>query len=351
MGLRNPRWNLNSPKILFYVLGLYCLCPISLQAQLIPKKDSTAIVSFADKFVFKLNIDTQTDTYLFQDRLGGPDFRLAPNNNYSLFLSLDYQFLGLSLGFSPTFFSGNKDDDLKGESSFTDFRFRVAIGQWVQGFQYAKIKGYYVENTGDYLSDWVEGQDPYIQLNNLSNTKIGMSTSYVFNPNFSFRNVLYQTEWQKKSAGSLIPTLFYSYDIFDVALENFESDERSVPIRLSLGYYYTWVINDNWFFAPHIAPSLGVRFSWDTTNLDGNTLKENNTYFTRNLEGGLQLGYASRRLIFGAGFVFDVNWYSENTTATLENNKIYALVYVGYRINAPKFLTKAYSKIEEKLGL
>lgn len=342
---------INSVKQAQYLVGLCCLSINILQGQLIPERDTTAIVSYADEFVFKLNVDTQTDTYLLRDRLGGPDFRLTPNNNYNLFLSLDYQFIGLSIGFAPTFFNGNNDDDLKGESSFTDFRFRATIGQWVQGFQYAQIKGYYVENTGDYLPGWVEGQDPYLQLNDLTNSSFGMSTSYVFNPNFSLRNVLYQTEWQQKSAGSLIPTLFYSYNTFSVSVNDFKSEEYTIPIRLSLAYYYTWVIEKNWFIAPNIAPSLGLRFSRDKTTSNGTSFTENNTYFTRNLEGGIQLGYASRRVIFGAGFVFDVNWYNEDINTRIRNNKIYGLVYLGYRIRAPKFLTKTYSKLEKKFGL
>lgn len=174
--------------------------------------DSTRIVSYADKFVVKINVDTQTDIYTVRNNQNGSELIIVPNNNYRVFLSLDYEFLGVSIGFSPTFFPGNNDDDFRGESSFSDFKFRAVLRQWIQGFQMSTIKGYYVENSGDFLPGWTEGLGPYLQIPDLTSKTFGMSTSYSFNPNFSFRNILYQTEWQKKSAGSFIPALFYSYD-------------------------------------------------------------------------------------------------------------------------------------------
>ncbi|MGI9546194.1 MAG: DUF4421 family protein [Flavobacteriaceae bacterium] len=315
------------------------------------EKDSTAIISYADKFVVKINVDTQTDTYTLRNNIDGTNLSITPNNNYRLFLSLDYQFLGLSIGFSPTFFSGNNDDDLKGESSFSDFRFRAALGQWVQGFQISSIKGYYVENTGDFIPDWVEGVDPYIQISNLTSRIYGMSTSYVFNPNFSFRNVIYNTEWQKKSTGSFIPTLFYSYDPFSYELEDFKSKENVFPIRLSLAYYYTVVIHDNWFIAANLSPSLGVRFSKLKLTINDISTQENNTYFTTGLEGGLQIGYASRKIVFGTGFTFDVYWNDEDRLGAVENDKIYGLIYFGYRFNTPGFIDRAYNKFAKKIGI
>ena len=315
------------------------------------EKDSTAIVSYADKFVVKLNVDTQTDTYTFRNNQGGTNLRITPNNNYRLFLSLDYQFLGLSIGFSPTFFSGNNEDDLKGESSFSDFRFRAALGQWVQGFQISTIKGYYIENTGDFIPGWTEGTDPYIQIPDMTNRVYGMSTSYVFNPNFSFRNVIYQTEWQKKSAGSFIPTLFYSYDKFSYTLQDIKSEEDVFPIRLALSYYYTLVVHENWFVGANLSPSLGVRFSKFTLTENDISTGENNTYFTNILEGGLQIGYASRKIIFGAGFNFDVNWYNEDKFNAVENDKIYGLIYFGYRLNTPGFIDRTYEKFAKKVGI
>tara|TARA_R110002050_G_scaffold18067_2_gene52925 strand:- start:1 stop:552 length:552 start_codon:yes stop_codon:yes gene_type:complete len=156
--------------------------------------DSVYRKSFSDKIIIKGNIDTQTDFYSLKSKEDTSTFMIRSNNEFRLFLSLDYEFIGVSIGFAPDFISNNEDDFLKGESSFTDYKFRFFLGNWVQGLQYSKIKGFYVENTYDYAQEWEKGVDPYIQFSNLTAKTWGMSTSYIFNPKFSYRNILYQTE-------------------------------------------------------------------------------------------------------------------------------------------------------------
>ncbi len=314
------------------------------------EKDSTAITSYADKFVIKLNVDTQTSVYDLRN-IDGQDLRLTHNNTYRLYLSLDYQFFGLSFGIAPDIFGGSDNINLKGESSFTDFRFRAALGKWVQGFQFSTIKGFYVENTGDFVPDWIEGTDPYIQIPDFTNRIYGMSTHYVVNPNYSFRNILYNTEWQKKSAGSWIPSLFYGWEDFEYSFEGVTSDENIFQAKLALPYYHTWVIDQNWFIGAYLSPSIGVSFSRYKEDLADMRLKENNTYLIRSLEGGMQIGYAAERWVFGTSFLFDVNGYDEDRLGTVENNKLFAQIYVGYRLNTPGFIDRAYNKAARKIGL
>ncbi len=320
-------------------------------AQKSKKVDSLAIESFADKFVVKLNVDTATDTYTIINRTDGSKLSIAPNNNYRLFLSLDYQFFGFSYGFSPSIFEATNDEDTKGESSFSDFKFRAALGQWIQGFQISSTKGYYVENTGDFLPDWREGIDPYIQIPDFTSKIYGMSTSYNFNPNFSFRNLLYQTEWQKKNAGSFIPSLFYSYDLYTYTIDNEKTKDEILPVRLELAYYYTFVVKENWFLAGNLAPALAVNFSKNTVSNNNIETVSHATEFAQSLGGALQMGYASKKIIFGGGFHFDLNNYDTDTFSTVINNKTYGFIYFGYRFNAPKFIDKTYNKFAKKFGL
>lgn len=143
-----------------------------------------------------------------------------------------------------------------------------------------------MENTGEFLANWTEGIDPFLQLPDLKYQKWGMSTSYVLNPNFSFRNVLYQTEWQKKSAGSIVPTLFYSYDRISYTFEDISRAEKDIfPIRLSLAYYYTLVVKENWFIGASLSPSAGIRFSKLKLTVNDLQTSENNVRFTNTLGG------------------------------------------------------------------
>jgi hypothetical protein len=305
--------------------------------------DSARIVSFSDKLILKVNLDTQFDDYKIRNITDNSLLKIASNNDFRLFLSLDYEFIGASIGFSPNFFSGNVDDELKGNSSFTDYRFRFFLGNWVQGVHYSRIKGYYVENTSDYIPFWKEGTDPYLQFPDLKSTSWGMSTAYVFNPDFSYRNVIYQTEWQKKSAGSLVPTLFYNYNRLSFSIEDASSIEDYFNIRLAIPYYYTWVLNEKWFVAPFLAPSIGIRFSKYLDTTPEGFIKSKDSYTTQALDGGIQLGYSSRKVIFGVNLNFDVNGYKENSETTITNDKLYGLLYFGIRLTPPKAVSKFFN--------
>ncbi|MGB5237133.1 MAG: DUF4421 family protein [Flavobacteriaceae bacterium] len=336
------------------ITGLIVFCFLFKSAGLLGQKrwekDSTYITSYADKFVLKLNVDTQTSSYELRD-LSGRELNLEHNNTYRLYVSLDYQFFGLSFGIAPDIFGGEDNLNLKGESSMTDFRFRAALGNWVQGFQFSTLKGFYVDNTGDFVPDWMEGIDPYIQIPDFTNRIYGMSTHYVLNPNFSFRNILYNTEWQKKSAGSWIPSLFYGWEDFEYTFEGVKSDENIFQLKLALPYYHTWVLNENWFVGVNISPSLGVSFSRYKEDVADMRIEESRTYLTRGIEGGIQIGYAAERWVFGSSFVFDVNGYDEERLGSVENNKFFAQVYVGYRLNTPGFIDRGYNKAARKIGL
>jgi len=172
--------------------------------------DSTYILSFVDKIIVKVNIDTQLESFTIRSN-NEPDIKIATNNQIRLNLSLDYEFIGASIGFSPKFIPGNNDDNLKGKSSFIDYKFRFFFGNWTQEIQYRRNEGFYVENTNDFQTNWISGRDPFIQFSDLKSILWRGSTSYVLNPNFSLRNVVYNTEWQLKSAGSFVPTLKYNF--------------------------------------------------------------------------------------------------------------------------------------------
>jgi len=199
-----------------------------------------------------------------------------------------------------------------------------------------------VRNTKDFAPNWIEGSNPYIQFNNLFSKVYGMSTSYVFNPNFSYRNIVYQNEWQKISSGSLIGSLYYDYNIFDLNEVDVINREKFFNVRLAPAYYYTFVLHDNWFLSANLSPSLGLRFSKTESGVEDNLEIENNTYITRRLGGGINLGYSSKRIIYGLNISFSADWYNEDNVSTTENDQFYGLLYFGYRFDPPKALDKIF---------
>lgn len=319
-------------------------------AQSFSKKDTVNFTYYPDKIMVRANVSTQTDTYFLKSK-ESVNLKLIPNNDYKLFFTVDYKFIGFSYGFVPKIFGANNDNDLKGKSSFSDYNFRLFLGKWLQNFNYSKVRGYYVENMADFVPDWQEGKDPYLQFPNLKDETFGMSTSYVFNPKFSLKSISSFTEWQKHSAGSFIPTFSYEYNRFSFDQEGLNSKEDNFNFRLGLSYFYNFIISEKFYIAPNFTPSIGIRFSRDNSIDDNVRTIEKNTFFTRFLEGGIKAGYNSNNILFGAGFNFNVNWYNEDSKSRTENDKVFGLLYFGYRFDAPNFIAKPIEKTEEKLKL
>mgnify|MGYP000918688844 FL=1 len=306
--------------------------------------DSTSILSYGDKLVVKLNIDTQSNTYLINDKLANTNLVVTPNNSLRFSLSLDYEFIGVSIGFSPKFLPGNDDDDVKGKSSFTDYGFRFFLGNWTQELIYSNIQGYYIENTQDFFPGWEENKDPYLQFPDLKAIQWGGSTSYILNERFSFRNIVYQTEWQRKSAGSFIPKLAYNFNRFSNKINDLKSIENAFDIKIAPSYYYTLVMHRNWFVSAFLSPAIGMRFSKSMEVKNGVTLEDKNQHFIKTLDCGLQLGFSSDKFIFGLNLNFDGNWYNEDKTTNIEDDKFYAKIYFGYRFDSPKVIRKLFNK-------
>ena len=320
------------------------------------EKDTTAIESFVDKFNVKINFDSQTESFFTENFQGGPDIKLETSYGSSLSLSLDFEIIGLSLGFSPSFLPGNGNEELKGESSFFDIQPRIAINKWLIELRYRKVTGFYVENTEEFIPDWEENTDPYILIPDFSNTLYGIKVSHIFNPNFSYKNIFFQTERQRKSAGSFIPSFQYGYNKVSFSQDDTKYRDNSSDLSLSMAYVYTLVIGDNWFVSPNLAPLAGISFSNSETTIGTTVTKDNITYFMTGLESGLQLGFASKKVIFGLKYNYDLYWYQGQERTFVDNNRTYGLLYVGYRFNAPRFVAKPYDKFSKtkfakKLGI
>ncbi|MEO6176497.1 MAG: DUF4421 family protein [Flavobacterium circumlabens] len=332
------------------ILFIFVFSFTSIFSQNKSQKDTVNFIYYPDKIMIRANVSSQSDSYLLNEKQGS-NLDLETNNSYKLFLNIDYKFIGFSYGFYPKFFGGNKDENLKGKSSFSDYNFRFFLGRWLQTVQFSKTKGYYVSNMADFSPGWVEGKDPYLQFPDFKTIQYGMSTSYIFNPKFSLKSITSLTEWQKQSAGSFIPSLNYSYNTIRSKIDNFDGKQKEFDVRLAAGYYYNFIIGKKFYMAPNLSPSLGVKFLKDKSTESGVTTIEKNTYFTRNLEGGIKMGYNSDRILCGASLNFSSSSYNEDKSTIISNDKVYGLLYFGYRFDAPGFIRKPIEKIDEKIKM
>lgn len=162
--------------------------------------DTANIKSYADQVMIRANLDTNIESYIFSEGENKSENQqiFSINNKTKIALSVDYRIISATLSFAPHFFPDNQDNDLKGNSSYTDLSFRFFPKRFIQTLYYKNVKGFYLENMQDFVPGWQEGKDPHIQFPNLRVQSFGGSTSYVLNKNFSPRSIYTQGEWQRK---------------------------------------------------------------------------------------------------------------------------------------------------------
>lgn len=225
--------------------------------------DTANIKSYADQVMIRANLDTNIESYIFSEGENKSENQqiFSINNKTKIALSVDYRIISATLSFAPHFFPDNQDNDLKGNSSYTDLSFRFFPKRFIQTLYYKNVKGFYLENMQDFVPGWQEGKDPHIQFPNLRVQSFGGSTSYVLNKNFSPRSIYTQGEWQRKSSGSWVPFLDYDLSIFSNIINEQKSKEFQYKIGANMGYFYNWVIGKKVNIAPYLALGLGGNFS------------------------------------------------------------------------------------------
>lgn len=317
------------------------------------KSDSAKIISYEEQVMVRINFDTNVEDYIAAYKEEGKNLqtRLRINNKVRASFSVDYKLISAAISFAPGFFPGNNDNALKGESSYTDFKFRFFPKRFIQSFNYRNVKGFYLDNMEDFEPEWKKGIDPYFQFPDLKIQTFGGSTSYVFNKDFSLKSIYYQREWQKESCGSFIPVLEYDLSYFTNETEGLKNRERQFNLGLNLGYHYNWVIAGKVNIAPYIFAGAGGKWSQYRKDLEGGIQSgiEKNKYFTAKLGSGIHVGYNSEKFLFGAKFNITSAYYKEDSSSEVTNNNVFGLLYFGYRFPPPGILKRNYDKIQKKI--
>ncbi|HSR38460.1 MAG TPA: DUF4421 domain-containing protein [Phnomibacter sp.] len=336
------------------LLSLIGCCLITIAVAQTGAKDSSAPrqkewIEAMDNYI-NLRLSQNRDVEEFVVDQGNQRYVISPNISSITRLGFSYRFLSFGYNFIAKFLPGNDDDDIRGSTKASGYDLGFNFSKWQQELSYSKTKGFYLENTSDFNPSWQQG-DPYLLVPNLEYKNFQGFTGYKFNPNFSFPALVSQTERQLKSAGTLMPTLLYRYFIIDdkTALTGTNSSQKSNSFEalIGIGYYYTFVVNKNFYLALGVRPAAGMVFTKLTTRLpSGNTVThQDNFVFRMNARAGV--GYNGERFFAGIyARAFGSTETQENSTVVNYDSRIAAQAFVGYRFNAPKWLKKNVEKVE-----
>jgi len=249
---------------------------------------------------------------------------LIPNRREQIGFNLNYKIIDVTFGFAPKFLSGNKGDS---RSKNFNFNTRFYYKKWMQSFTFINQKGFYISED-----------NVTAQLPDMRTTKIGGSTSYIFNDKFSFKTLVSQNEWQIKSSGSFIPSFSFYYTNLDLNTPNSSPGDMYV-FTLAPSYFYNFVISDRILIGAGIAVGAGIN------SMDGDT----SALYQADLN--LKLAYNKDRF-FAFTSINAVSFaQDENVDPRLDDNIVTLKFSIGYRFDPPKKVKEVYDKVNDKIGL
>ena len=282
--------------------------------------------SYDEKVTSSLYFIDTSNRFDFLFNLDGDNKHLSfiPNKEAQIGANLSYKFIDVSYGFSPRFFEENKDNS---NSKLFSISTRVFFKKWMQSFTFINQKGFYVKD------------EITVFFPRLRTTKIGGTTSYVFNDNFSFKTIANQKEWQTKSAGSFIPNFSFYYTNFDLNEGTAEEHSDIYLATLSASYFYNWVIKEKILFSAGLSPGFG----FNAVDGDFSPLYE--------LTGSLKIGYNVDSFFSFVNLNFTD--FVQNTDAKIRLNDNFSTFKftLGYRFNPPKKVKELYEKATKKIKL
>lgn len=292
-------------------------------------QDSDFIESFPNKITFRLGLQTTSNNFTLRDKDTGDRTEFIPNDKSYLGLSVQFRSVGLDFGYAPNFLARNKDNT---NSKLITLNFRMFFDHIMQTIDFYKQKGFIIRTPNLTLP-----------IDDLKTTKLGGSTSYIFNENFSFRAIGFQNEWQKRSAGSFIPRLSYYFTKFKLEDANIGNlTEHSFNLAVGPGYYYNWIFEENYLVSAGSTAGLGINL----TNSQGTTSLNGLAQILFRLSGG----YNSEAFFTGITINSQLMTRNSNENFALDDSINFLEFYVGYRFDAPKKWIEKAEKINNKFG-
>jgi len=270
------------------VTVIFIICSLQMTAQKDFQHDTAYYETFREKTTVRLYLSKKYVHLGFPSN-GSVDeleYKANPKLNLGIGVTIKNVSINLFNGFS---FLNNGSDE-KGKTKGFNFQVHLYPRKWAIDLMYISPKGYHLEPQG------MAGvpADKYYYREDVKTTFFGISAYQVPNKErFSYRAALLQTEWQKKSAGSII----YGGEIHHGTVQG---DSALIPALYSskfpqaginkinvvsfgpgAGYAYTLVMAKHFFITGSVVINLDVNFirEEDETRKEKNvSLNPSNVY-------------------------------------------------------------------------
>ncbi|MBP1838526.1 DUF4421 family protein [Formosa algae] len=297
---------------------------------------STYIRHYKNRIHAKIYYINTSNSLAINDRDSRIKLDLNANKESRIGGSILFRKLAISYSYAPKFLNANRNND--GAKLYT-LNLRGYYKQhWMQTLKLYQEKGFYIKNANQ-----------SIYLPETESFKIGGSTSYILNPNFSYRALSSQNEKQLKSVGSFIPSITYFYTDFNLKHDEtilnrtIEKHYKSFDLAFSPNYYYNYVPNEKLLIS--VGASAGIGLNYSITN------SSNVTTLLTELSFKGTFSYDLTNLFVGAHFNYLFLNHSTSRSYYVTDTIPYLQVFVGYRFKAPQKVIETADEFNDKLNI
>lgn len=311
------------------------------------KIDTNYIEAYKDELTVRAYLSRKQNRYFLANKIASPWLKYNTNDNLILGLGYTYSFLTLNLGVKMPFI--NNDDDIYGESRYTDLQAHSIFRSFIIDFYLQWNRGYYVSNPEGLIPGW-DPDGPYPMRGDMRTHILGLNIQYLFNAKrFSYKASFLQNEFQKKSAGSPIVGMeaYWMLGMTDsimvggyIPSSGFMEDQAFNQVDISNlgfngGYAYTFVWKERMYLS--LSTVLGFSGAYNqvhdtessTTINSGVTLGYSNT-------SRISLGYNNNKYYVGLSYM---HFFMSNLSPGYGDWYTYGTGYIRFNV-VRRFLLK-----------
>jgi len=330
-----------------FVLGLF-LCAHFLtfgqeQGQYVADYDTSYVKDFRHRFNLSFLTEAKQNTI---NALSSSRKIINYQTNLSLptyGIMFSYRWLNAQLSIPVPGISYTAPDRVNTRSYALGLGFTARKWYLKNFFEY--FKGYYMSNPWVVFPAYKPGEiKPY---NNMESITYYFTAYYGFNGNkYSHKALLWQSEIQKKSAGSLLMGVTGGYKWIASDQSIFDSEPLNAPVNavqyyvlgLNIGYAYTFKIGKRFSLSGLIVPGANYITARYNSNVDSYIAYENS--FGLNAEARLQLFWEKGNYYSGLGYTGYVltNLLSDETPVGSTHNYIRFNFGYRFKLRPIKFL-------------
>jgi hypothetical protein len=317
--------------------------------------DTSYIRLYNKQLVVTLPVCTRFLKFSLIDAKTGNKLVFAPAMQYNLGIGLSSRWATfiINTGFSVL---GNQIDT-KGKTKYKDYQLNLYGKKITTDMVVQYYNGFYIKNSRSFVN--YKSSQPYAIRSDVSALNIEVSTCYVLNhKKFSYRNSFGFTEQQKKSAGSILLGVYYSYffaggnpslvtppfrSSFDPT--SYLNNGHTQNFGLNFGYIYTLVFLKKFYTTASAVQGVGLEQVG--YKRDDNTTYNKLVAGTGKLNVRAGVGYDNGNYYIGAMGIFEYFLFNGNLNSIFDYSSGKFMLYVGYRFHT----LKAEHKLLHRLKL